>query len=139
MTKFILVHTHPTEGEQRFELVTGRSYRIGSRPDNDIVIDQKDVSRRHAVLRVEDGSFHVTDLDSKNGTFVNGVRLTAGRGASLNSGDSVTFGTIQCRFEIDAPMTLTSSSFSPRVPTDPNPVAGCSYMLPGSGISTSSR
>jgi transcriptional regulator with AAA-type ATPase domain/pSer/pThr/pTyr-binding forkhead associated (FHA) protein len=86
MTQFILVYTHPTEGEQRFELVIGRSYRIGSRPDNDIVIDQKDVSRRHAVLRVEDGTFHVTDLDSKNGTFINGAKTAS---ETFNCGDMV--------------------------------------------------
>jgi hypothetical protein len=86
MAQFILVYTHPTEGEERFELVPGRSYRIGSKPDNDIVIDQKDVSRRHAVLRVQDGSFHVTDLDSKNGTFINGAKTAAG---TFGCGDMV--------------------------------------------------
>ena len=86
MAQFILVYTHPTEGEQRFELVSSRSYRIGSRPDNDIVIDQKDVSRRHAVLRVQDGSFHVTDLDSKNGTFINGAKTVS---ETFNCGDMV--------------------------------------------------
>ena len=86
MTKYILVYTHPTEGEQRFELVPGRSYRIGSRPDNDIVIDQKDVSRRHAVLRVQDGSFHITDLDSKNGTFINGAKMVS---ETVSCGDMV--------------------------------------------------
>lgn len=86
MAEFILVYTHPSEGEQRFDLVSGRSYRIGSRPDNDIVIDQKDVSRRHAVLRVDDGSFHVTDLDSKNGTFINGAKTDA---ENFNCGDMV--------------------------------------------------
>ncbi|MCU0304472.1 MAG: FHA domain-containing protein [Thermoanaerobaculales bacterium] len=86
MAKFILVYTHPTEGEQRFDLAPGRSYRVGSRPDNDIVIDQKDVSRRHAVLRVHDGSFHITDLDSKNGTFINGARTAA---ESFGCGDMV--------------------------------------------------
>ena len=86
MAQFILVYTHPTEGEKRFDLVPGRSYRIGSRPDNDIVIDQKDVSRRHAVLRVEDGSFHITDLDSKNGTFINGAKTAS---ETFNCGDMV--------------------------------------------------
>jgi len=86
MTQFILVYTHPTEGEQRFDLVPNRSYRIGSRPDNDIVIDQKDVSRRHAVLRVQDGSFHITDLDSKNGTFINGAKTVS---ETFNCGDMV--------------------------------------------------
>ena len=86
MTQFILVYTHPTEGEQRFDLVPNRSYRIGSRPDNDIVIDQKDVSRRHAVLRVQDGAFHITDLDSKNGTFINGAKTVS---ETFNCGDMV--------------------------------------------------
>ncbi len=86
MAQFILVYTHPTEGEGRFELTAGRSYRVGSKPDNDIVIDQKDVSRRHAVLRVQDGSFHITDLDSKNGTFINGAKTAAG---TFGCGDMV--------------------------------------------------
>jgi len=86
MTQFILVYSHPTEGEQRFDLVPNRSYRIGSRPDNDIVIDQKDVSRRHAVLRVQEGSFHITDLDSKNGTFINGAKTVS---ETFNCGDMV--------------------------------------------------
>jgi len=86
MAQFILVYTHPTEGEKRFDLVPGRSYRIGSRTDNDIVIDQKDVSRRHAVVRVEDGSFHITDLDSKNGTFINGAKTAS---ETFNCGDMV--------------------------------------------------
>jgi hypothetical protein len=86
MAQFILVYTHPTEGEERFELAPGRSYRIGSKPDNDVVIDQKDVSRRHAVLRVQDGSFQITDLDSKNGTFINGAKVAAG---TFGCGDMV--------------------------------------------------
>jgi DNA-binding NtrC family response regulator len=86
MTQFILVYTHPTEGEYRFDLVPNRSYRIGSRADNDIVIDQKDVSRRHALLRVQDGSFHITDLDSKNGTFINGAKAVS---ETFNCGDMV--------------------------------------------------
>ncbi len=86
MAQYIMVYTHPTEGEKRFDLVPGRSYRIGSRPDNDLVIDQKDVSRRHAVLRVDDGSFHITDLDSKNGTFINGAKTASD---SFNCGDMV--------------------------------------------------
>ena len=92
MEQFILVYTHPSEGEHRFDLVPGRSYRIGSRPDNDIVIDQKDVSRRHAVLRVHDGSFHITDLDSKNGTFINQVQLAPNSGENLRDGDVIMFG-----------------------------------------------
>jgi len=86
MSQYILVYTHPTEGEKRLELLPNQSYRIGSKPDNDIVIDQKDVSRHHAVLRVHEGSFHITDLDSKNGTFINGARTVSD---TFNAGDMV--------------------------------------------------
>jgi len=37
-----------------------------------------------------------------NGTFVKGVRLTAGKPHPLEPGDTVIFGTIQCRFELDS-------------------------------------
>ncbi len=86
MARLVLVCQRPEGGERRFELETGASYRIGARPDNDIVIDQKDVSRHHAVLRVHDGSLHITDLKSKNGTFVNGTRIES---TSFECGDLV--------------------------------------------------
>jgi len=86
MARLVLVCQRPEGGERRFELEAGASYRIGARPDNDIVIDQKDVSRHHAVLRVHDGSLHITDLKSKNGTFVNGTRIES---TSFECGDLV--------------------------------------------------
>jgi CRP-like cAMP-binding protein len=76
----------------------------GINPDIDLTpVDAKrSTSRRHArVRREEDGSFSVIeDVGTMNGTFVNGVRLTAGRAVPINPGDAVTFGTIQCRFEV---------------------------------------
>jgi CRP-like cAMP-binding protein len=77
----------------------------GIHPDIDLTpVDAKrSTSRRHArVRREEDGTFSVIeDVGTMNGTFVNGVRLTAGRAVPINPGDAVTFGTIQCRFETD--------------------------------------
>lgn len=75
----------------------------GILPDIDLtpVDGKRSISRRHArVRREEDGSFSVIeDVGTMNGTFVNGTRLSAGRSAPVVSGDSVVFGTIQCRFE----------------------------------------
>ena len=47
---------------------------IGSAPDNDVVIEHKSVSRRHAVVVRGLRGFAVRDLDSTNGTRVNGQR-----------------------------------------------------------------
>jgi len=90
---------------EKRETTVGRADPVtGIHPDIDLtpVDSKRSTSRRHArIRREEDGSYNVIeDVGTMNGTFVNGVRLTAGRGVPLNPGDAVTFGTIQCRFEI---------------------------------------
>jgi pSer/pThr/pTyr-binding forkhead associated (FHA) protein len=50
---------------QRYRL--DGSTRIGRRPDNDIVLDDDDVSRYHAVIIDTGGSFVISDLRSTNG------------------------------------------------------------------------
>ncbi|MCD4748044.1 MAG: FHA domain-containing protein, partial [Thermoanaerobaculales bacterium] len=86
MARYSLIHYPHEGGEERFALELDRTYRLGSGEDNDLVISQKDVSRHHAILRVCDGTFHITDLKSKNGTFVNGNRTSS---AQFRSGDQV--------------------------------------------------
>ena len=86
MAQYILVYNHPSLGEQRFPLEEDRTYRLGARRDNDIVIPQQDVSRHHAVVTVSGGKLHLTDLDSKNGSFVNGVREAS---CELHNGDQI--------------------------------------------------
>ncbi|WP_167161227.1 FHA domain-containing protein [Streptomyces sp. MBT27] len=50
-----------------------RTVRIGRADDNDVVIDDLVVSRRHAELRVlADGTYEIVDLGSHNGTYLNG-------------------------------------------------------------------
>lgn len=75
----------------------GRSYRfhqdvttIGRTNGNDLVISGRTVSRRHARLWFDKGRWYLQDLESANGTMVNGVRLYQSIG--LNDGDVVNFG-----------------------------------------------
>src|ERR1700683_2224964 len=54
-----------------------KTIRIGRTPDNDIALADLDVSRHHAELRRNpDGSFEIIDLNSHQGTYVNGERIT---------------------------------------------------------------
>ncbi|TVL91432.1 FHA domain-containing protein [Streptomyces sp. SAJ15] len=53
-----------------------RVLRIGRDPDNDLVIDDLVVSRRHAELRSRPGGgFEIADVGSHNGTYLNGLRV----------------------------------------------------------------
>ena len=52
--------------------------RIGRTSDNDLVLSDLSISRHHAELRkTSDGKYQIVDLDSHNGTFVNGQRVTS--------------------------------------------------------------
>jgi hypothetical protein len=72
------------------ELLVGRGL------DCDIRLEDISVSRQHAQLRFRDGAWIVRDLDSTNGTCVNGTRVVRCR---LLPGDLVTFG--DARFLVD--------------------------------------
>lgn len=67
----------------------GERTRIGREADNDIVVDDILVSRHHAELRRGDDGVELVDLDSSNGTFVNGWRVQR---AALAERDLVAMG-----------------------------------------------
>ena len=67
-----------------------RTIRIGRAPDNDLVVDDLIVSRRHAELRTTpDGGYEIVDLGSHNGTFLNGQPVYR---APVREGDIVGIG-----------------------------------------------
>jgi hypothetical protein len=68
---------------------------IGRALDNDVIIDSAEVSRHHARIEARDGQFYILDLDSTNGTAVNGHPANATR---LSHGDTISFGTITLQF-----------------------------------------
>jgi len=70
---------------------------IGRLPGCGVVLDDTNVSRRHAQVALDDGDVVVTDLGSTNGTFVNGRRVTR---SSIHPGDELTVGTTRLRVEV---------------------------------------
>jgi pSer/pThr/pTyr-binding forkhead associated (FHA) protein len=65
--------------------------RIGSSPDNDMVIESEGVDENHLELFCDsDGNVFITDLNTRNGTFINGEELNGY--ALLSQGDKVVLG-----------------------------------------------
>ena len=73
---------------------------IGRTGDNDIQIRTHYVSRQHARICLRDGETYVEDLGSKNGVYVNAVRVESER---LQSGDQVTIGETEFRYLVAPP------------------------------------
>ncbi|WP_030759402.1 FHA domain-containing protein [Streptomyces sp. NRRL F-2664] len=72
-------------------LTARTAVRIGRASDNDLVVDELDVSRRHAELRaLADGTYEIADLGSHNGTYLNGARVHGA--VPLAEGDIVGIG-----------------------------------------------
>lgn len=73
--------------------------RLGRAPDNEISFDNDSVSSHHAeIYYLPDGSFQICDLNSTNGTWVNGKRIQS---QLLGNGDVVELGEVRLHFRVD--------------------------------------
>src|SRR6184192_4202279 len=78
------------EGSVKREVkLTAEPITVGRDPKNDIVLDDRRVSRRHAEVRLRLGRYTLYDLQSTNGTFVNGRRIAE---MVLSHDDRITIG-----------------------------------------------
>src|SRR4051794_32706133 len=64
-------------GAQELTFDATRAVNLGRDDDNDVVIDNRNVSRRHAELRHDGAAWILTDLHSTQGVFVDGRRVTS--------------------------------------------------------------
>ena len=86
-----------TAGERNVTLDSGNTWRLGRTADNNVVLRNDWVSRQHALVqRMVNGEYYLFDLGSRNGTFVNGVRVTVP--VVLNNGDRISFGDYHISF-----------------------------------------
>jgi hypothetical protein len=85
-------------GEGRRNVLSGSRVVIGRSREADIVLQDPNVSRRHAEVRRADGGWQVVDLGSTNGIKVNGRRVD---NQPLRPGDRVTIGVTDLTFELD--------------------------------------
>jgi len=79
---------------RKFEL----PLRIGRSDDADIIVKQDTVSRFHALIDWRDGAYHVTDNESENKTWVDGIPLISTQEAALSEGSEIMVGTQKLKF-----------------------------------------
>ncbi|HET6885498.1 MAG TPA: DUF3662 and FHA domain-containing protein [Rubrobacteraceae bacterium] len=89
-------------GDEKHPLEGRGPWSVGRSHENDIVINDPNVSRRHARISRADGGFVVEDLGSTNGTLLDGAPIDRER---IEGGDELTFGQSTARFirRIDSP------------------------------------
>lgn len=79
------------------KLPCGPLFTIGRDYSSDLVLEEKVVSRNHAIIRqLGAGGYYVIDSGSANGTFVNGSRITVP--TKLQNGDILSFGSLEVKF-----------------------------------------
>jgi pSer/pThr/pTyr-binding forkhead associated (FHA) protein len=75
-----------------------RDATIFGREKGDIIIQDNEVSSTHCQIQNINGVYHIFDMNSTNGTFVNNERIVK---AKLNHGDIVTIGQTSVRFQLE--------------------------------------
>ncbi|MFA6433538.1 MAG: FHA domain-containing protein [Elusimicrobiales bacterium] len=114
-------------------------YTVGRKPDNDIVLENATVSGHHCKLYGAGGSWFVEDLNSTNGTFVNGKKVLK---AGLRNNDSVGIVKYFLIFVEDAPAQdaapssgrpVPESKAEPELPPQRGRVQGGLEVLEGGG------
>ena len=76
--------------------ITNTTWRIGRTRDNELTLNDKSVSRRHAeIQRYNNGNFVVFDVDSLNGVYVNSEQV---KKRKLEEGDIIEIGDVLLRF-----------------------------------------
>jgi hypothetical protein len=112
----LIMRSGPTPGASYS--LEGDQIDIGRDSTNEIVINDAEISRRHARLTFQGGKYVLEDLGSTNGTFVNGQRLAGPR--VLKSGEVVSFGEqIVMNFEALTAADAGATVVSPRASAIP--------------------
>ena len=96
---------------------------LGRLADNSLQIDDPSVSSRPAAIELENDLYHLHDLGSTNGTFVNGEQVTD---AVLRHGDEIRFGMVEAVFHGEEevpdqplPQSISASSEAAKVSSRP--------------------
>ncbi|MCH2612663.1 MAG: FHA domain-containing protein, partial [Pirellulales bacterium] len=114
---------------QRLELIEDSTV-LGRSPECDIQVEDYAVSRKHAVLHLQDNQFLVEDLKSRNKTYLNDIALDDGK-HQLRNGDKIGICDVVFHFYQDFGDSLDDSSMAAGLSVlfgDSEPVGGSTIM-----------
>ncbi len=107
---------------------------IGRQAGNDVVVDDQRVSRQHALIECRDGACALTDLESSNGTYLEGIRLTPNVPMPVPPGAEIKIGasTMKVVVEVsdEAKEMVAREDAMPAPPPLPSPEEGQSRSEP---------
>lgn len=86
----------PDQDPLKFDLEGQAQVTVGRSPDMDIILEHPSISSSHAVFKQVGENYHLQDLGSTNGTFVEGEAITE---VQLVNGSKITLGTVEADFE----------------------------------------
>lgn len=90
--------------------------RLGRALINDVILDDRRVSRRHAQLRWRAGSYHVSDMGSRSGTLINGHLLRQGEELPLAAGDLIDLAGVELTVQVAAGQPAVDGTPTPPMP-----------------------
>jgi adenylate cyclase len=113
---------HKADDDTQIVKLEKQHITLGRREDNDIILDDMFVSRKHAEVDRKGVFYYIQDKQSRYGTFVNGLRITETR---LDYGDEIQLG--------NTVVTFVDENKLDQVPTPrkPSRVVGTKLDIPG--------
>jgi DNA-binding NtrC family response regulator len=97
LVRMVRLRIRPPDGApERVQELAQQAVRVGNRRGNDVVLDDETVSRIHFEIALDEHGYRLRDLGSRNGTFVDGVRV---RDVYLRPGAVIVAGRCELRLE----------------------------------------
>ncbi len=95
LARLIVVNGGSTSYQEGHSFPVYATTTIGRGPDNSLILSDGFVSSSHATITFRDGGWWLSDLDSRNGTWLNGERIS--REVQVRSGDLLAIGQVKLK------------------------------------------
>jgi pSer/pThr/pTyr-binding forkhead associated (FHA) protein len=121
---------HWKEDDAEKETILGiAGLTIGRNPDNDLALEESGVSRYHCKILPQDDGLIIVDLESSNGTFVNGEKIAESH--PMKEADTIQIGKTEFKVEILEREEIVDIAEEPAAV--PPPEVGVTRIVPAAG------